>query len=307
MLRGTYGQQLRWYQEIYMEYSRRSLSEPYDRSRAIQGLEKRLIGRFGSKGGHGVFYNGRKGGLLQRGLLWHRGHDMLSLQPIKFPADKGYDSLPSWSWMAYTGGIDYVKIFGGKSDWGAGEFASPWNLHSHDDDDNSSESNDDNLADSDSDDTEQEADEVVVGDDEDVPMDDPVTPQQNDKTLVLGDLLQGDKDTVLTGVARDFTPHIKTLDIASGIVYYDAGNTTAHGDTFKCVVLGREKRGGSVQNKTHYVLVVEPAGQPWLKTLASGIGKSSKCEIYRRVGVGMVPGRCIDFQKQKVEKIIKII
>jgi hypothetical protein len=290
-----------------MEYSRRDLSGPHDRARAIQGLEKRLIGRFGSKGGHGVFYNGRKGGLLQRGLLWHRGLDVLSLQPIDFPADKGYESLPSWSWMAYTGGIDYVKIFGRKSDWGAGEFVSPWNLHSHDNDDNTSESDDDNVADSDSDDTEQEADEVVAGDDENVPVDDPVTPQQNDATLAFSDLLQGDKDTVLTGVARDFTPHIKTLDIASGIVYYDAGDMTAHSDTFKCVVLGREKRGGSVQNKTHYVLVVEPAGQLWLETLASGIGKSSKCKIYSRVGVGMVPGRCIDFQKQKVEEIVKII
>lgn len=297
MLRGIYGQQLQWYQELYMDYSRRKLSERHDRARAIQGLDKCLIGKFSFKGGYGVFYNGSKGGLLQRSLLWRRGHDMDSLEPIDFPADKGYESVPSWSWMVYSGGIDYIKIPGGKPDWGAGEFASPWYLHRHDDDDNSSDSNEDISADFDSDDTDQE---VAVDDDGDVPMDDPVTPQQ------LSDFIRGDDDTVLTGVARDFTHHIKTLD-ASGTVYYDAGDKTAHSDTFKCVVLGREKGKESIRNKTHYVLVVEPAGQRWLKTLASGINKSSKCDAYRRVGVGMVPRRCIDFQKQKKEKLVKII
>lgn len=43
-------------------------------------------------------------GWLRRSLLWYRGPDTPSLKRIVFP--HGYTSIPSWSWMAYTGGKD---------------------------------------------------------------------------------------------------------------------------------------------------------------------------------------------------------
>jgi hypothetical protein len=50
-----------------MQYSRLLFSRIEDRPIAIAGLEKRLIGAFGTQGGFGVF--AAPDGLLQRSLL----------------------------------------------------------------------------------------------------------------------------------------------------------------------------------------------------------------------------------------------
>jgi hypothetical protein len=90
---------------------------------AIAGLEKRLIHAFKSYGGFGIFDDGR--GLLRRTLLWQRGTDENTLDRIVFPADRQM-TVPTWSWMAYKGGIDYLDLPFDGVDWEEQEVRSPW-------------------------------------------------------------------------------------------------------------------------------------------------------------------------------------
>ncbi|KAF2132922.1 HET-domain-containing protein [Dothidotthia symphoricarpi CBS 119687] len=108
------------YQELYRVYSRLGLSRAYDRPAAIGGLQQRLLRTMAVKGGYGILYEDTIQGTLARSLLWHRGGDTSSLTRIKFTGV----SVPSWSWMAYTGGIDYLSLDFGRIDWE--KIESPW-------------------------------------------------------------------------------------------------------------------------------------------------------------------------------------
>lgn len=125
------GGKIRLYQDLYMLYSRLAFSYDHDRPIAIAGLEKRLVQSFGVYGGFGVLDDGRPG-LLQRSLLWCRGSEEASLEKIRFD---GHDQLqvthetpppPSWSWMAYKGGIEYLNLPFGEVDWEEIDILSPW-------------------------------------------------------------------------------------------------------------------------------------------------------------------------------------
>jgi len=112
------------YQNLYKQYSELDLTNAYDRPVAIDGLQDRILSALRTDGGFGVFDEGKKKGLLRRSLLWHRGNDTLRLRRIKFPTDRAISVVPSWSWMAYTGGIDYFTLPFGGMDWE--EMQSPW-------------------------------------------------------------------------------------------------------------------------------------------------------------------------------------
>lgn len=118
------GERILRYQDLYRAYSRLGLSNPCDRPMAIDGLQRRLLRTMKAQGGFGVFNEGETRGLLRRSLLWHRGSDTASLSRIKFPADRVILAVPSWSWMAYTGGIDYLKLDFGGFEWE--DIRSPW-------------------------------------------------------------------------------------------------------------------------------------------------------------------------------------
>ncbi|KAF2688472.1 HET-domain-containing protein [Lentithecium fluviatile CBS 122367] len=120
------GERILRYQKLYHDYSRLGLSNDYDRPTAIAGLQRRLLRALDAKGGFGMFDEGAARGLLCRSLLWRRGSDMpkQSLKRIKFPADRVISAVPSWSWMAYTGGIDYLELDFGGYVWQAVE--PPW-------------------------------------------------------------------------------------------------------------------------------------------------------------------------------------
>jgi hypothetical protein len=118
------GEKILRYQDLYKRYSRLGLSNPYDRPMAIDGLQRRLLRTMKSEGAFGVFDEGETRGLLRRSLLWHRGADTTSLSRIKFPADRVISAVPSWSWMAYTGGIDYLKLDFDGVEWE--DIRSPW-------------------------------------------------------------------------------------------------------------------------------------------------------------------------------------
>ncbi|KAE9367915.1 HET-domain-containing protein [Stipitochalara longipes BDJ] len=101
------GMKIKLYQDLYERYSNLALSFSKDRPIAIKGLETRLIRTFGTTGGFGIFDI-----YFHRGLLWQRSED--TLQRIE-PSHSM--RVPSWSWMAYKGGIKYMDIPFGEAAW----------------------------------------------------------------------------------------------------------------------------------------------------------------------------------------------
>jgi hypothetical protein len=116
------GERILRFQELYQQYSRLELSSDYDRPTAIDGLQQRLLRTMAVDGGFGILNDCRSQGLLCRSLLWHRGEDTARLKPIKFPDDR--EQVPSWSWMAFSGGIDYFPLTWNGYDWG--DIQPPW-------------------------------------------------------------------------------------------------------------------------------------------------------------------------------------
>ncbi|KAJ4390805.1 hypothetical protein N0V93_004403 [Gnomoniopsis smithogilvyi] len=120
------------FQKLYQDYSRLGLSNPTDRPLAIGGLQERILNALNARGGFGVLdeetpergghSSGR--GLLRRSLLWCRGTDEAALRAINFLSDHALHKVPSWSWMAYEGGIDYLSPEFGQVDWT--RVVSPW-------------------------------------------------------------------------------------------------------------------------------------------------------------------------------------
>lgn len=282
---------IRWYQELYAEYSRRGLSHDEDRPRAILGLESRLRTGFGTDGGHGILYHRQKVGLLQRSLLWRRGVDVTSLTPIKFPPDR--EAAPSWSWMAYKGGIDYLKVEGGTLDWKTTELRSPWSRKRNADKAGGADEEED-IEDEEEEFTDQE---MYDDDEEKVPEYDKEDEDEGyeDKCedFYGSPAVDGDPNTVLTAVARDFTKHL-TGNAESELIY-DRGSIVRE-KAFKCVVVGREKDRlqWHMTKKLHYVLLVAPVSS----TSWPGVGAVRGAEVYERIGVGMIPGRCIALRKK---------
>lgn len=119
-----------YFQELYKQYSRLGFTRSDDRPFAIAGLEKRLLKAYGTAGGYGVFDDGTdaEGGLFHRSLLWQRGEeagDAAELTPIEFPAKRNIH-VPSWSWMAYEGGIEYADPPFQTAKWETKDIVPPW-------------------------------------------------------------------------------------------------------------------------------------------------------------------------------------
>jgi len=117
------------YQRLFQDYSRLGLTMAYDRPVAIDGLQRRLLRVLGARGNFGVFDDYSSRGLLCRSLLWYRGEDTDRLEKIKFPADRSISDVPSWSWMAYTGGINYFKPEYDRYEWK--DIDPPWSQNTH--------------------------------------------------------------------------------------------------------------------------------------------------------------------------------
>lgn len=92
-----------------------------DRPIAIAGLEKRIIRDLKAQGGFGVFDDGRS--LFQRSLLWQRGSKVPPM--AKIPSSTSLP-VPTWSWMGYDGGIDFVDLPLGGVHWSTDAIKSPW-------------------------------------------------------------------------------------------------------------------------------------------------------------------------------------
>jgi hypothetical protein len=120
------GQRITFYEGLYKEYSRLAFTRWEDRPIAIAGLERRLIHDLRTRGGWGIFDDGQS--LLRRSLLWQRGNKEATLRKITFPPERNI-TVPSWSWMAYEGGIDFLELPLGGVEWlkdELHELHSPW-------------------------------------------------------------------------------------------------------------------------------------------------------------------------------------
>ncbi|KAH7395183.1 heterokaryon incompatibility protein-domain-containing protein [Phaeosphaeria sp. MPI-PUGE-AT-0046c] len=124
---------IEYFQGLYKQYSRLGFTRWEDRPVAIAGLEKRLQRAFNTKGRYGIFDDGNKddGSLFHRSLLWRRawGTDDnnagIPLEVITFPPEKDFH-VPSWSWMAYKGGIDFTDPPYRSATWETREIIPPW-------------------------------------------------------------------------------------------------------------------------------------------------------------------------------------
>jgi hypothetical protein len=117
-INSTKGGQIRLYESLYKQYSRLQFSRDYDKPFAIAGLEQRLIRAFETQGAYGVFER-----YFGRSLLWQL--DDVKMERIEFPPQQQF-CVPTWSWMAYKGGIAFMDLPFGGVDWEQEEIRSPW-------------------------------------------------------------------------------------------------------------------------------------------------------------------------------------
>ncbi|EWY89786.1 serine/threonine protein kinase [Fusarium oxysporum NRRL 32931] len=122
----TRGQRILYYQDLYKTYSKLGFSHWEDRSVAMNGLEQRLAWGFKCRGKFGILGDSIQAdhkSLLHRSLLWIRAINKDSLRKIKFPPHR--EKVPTWSWMAFQGEIDYLSVPFGQVNWDT-ELKSPW-------------------------------------------------------------------------------------------------------------------------------------------------------------------------------------
>jgi hypothetical protein len=94
-------------QFLSTEYSRRGLTVKTDRCIAISGLESRIAQAKDCETRFGIFES-----FLHRSLLWQRTEER-DTDRISY---KNH-IVPSWSWMAYNGSIDFTDIPFGSVEW----------------------------------------------------------------------------------------------------------------------------------------------------------------------------------------------
>ncbi|KAL6835734.1 hypothetical protein J3E69DRAFT_352248 [Trichoderma sp. SZMC 28015] len=112
---------IRLIQHVNELYSNLLLTNATDRPKAILGLQSRLAHTFKSRASYGVYES-----YLERTLLWQADENN-SLSLISYKDDH---IIPSWSWMAYTGGIKYMDIPFQQVNW-TGNLQNPFDSSSH--------------------------------------------------------------------------------------------------------------------------------------------------------------------------------
>lgn len=97
-------------QFLFTEYSRRGLTMKTDRCVAISGLEKRIVQAKRFEARFGILQP-----FLHRYLLWQRTEER-DLDRIDYETQ----IVPSWSWMAYNGSVQFMDIAFGSVYWARG-------------------------------------------------------------------------------------------------------------------------------------------------------------------------------------------
>ncbi|KAH8685794.1 heterokaryon incompatibility protein-domain-containing protein, partial [Tricladium varicosporioides] len=99
------------FQYLFTRYSQLGLTQHTDKPLAIAGLEKRLAESFETECKYGIFEK-----FLPRSLLWLRAGSM-RMNRILYGNDR---KVPSWSWMAYDGEIQYLEVESSEVEWNEG-------------------------------------------------------------------------------------------------------------------------------------------------------------------------------------------
>ncbi|KAF2467894.1 HET-domain-containing protein [Lindgomyces ingoldianus] len=90
---------------LFQDYSMRTLTVPTDRYVAISGLVVRMEGALNCHSRYGIFQK-----YFHRNLLWQASNNKMK--------EIAYDYyVPSWSWMACSGGIQFMDITLGEVEW----------------------------------------------------------------------------------------------------------------------------------------------------------------------------------------------
>lgn len=106
MLGSSYKFTCEFIQYLFESYSRLGITKDSDRAVAISGLEDRLAWVLGEEKQHGWLK--RFGPRL---LLWGKGSADEEMKKISYPSTSGRKvTIPSWSWMAYSGPIRFLKV-----------------------------------------------------------------------------------------------------------------------------------------------------------------------------------------------------
>jgi hypothetical protein len=92
---------------LFENYSKRGLTEPTDRRVAASGLEARIAGGLHCNNKYGIFEKH-----LHRNLLWQTSDEQT--ERIAYTNNQ---EVPSWSWMACSGGIEFVEVQMGLVSW----------------------------------------------------------------------------------------------------------------------------------------------------------------------------------------------
>ncbi|KAK8040027.1 hypothetical protein PG993_008438 [Apiospora rasikravindrae] len=110
------------FQHVYRTYSKLAFTNWTDRAVALLGLESRLGEAFRTRAEFGVLEE-----YLARSLLWQRdSRTCPRLLRIPQPPRGSGVRVPSWSWMAYRGEIDYLDIPWDRTDWCEESVESPF-------------------------------------------------------------------------------------------------------------------------------------------------------------------------------------
>ncbi|PQE06673.1 serine threonine kinase protein [Rutstroemia sp. NJR-2017a BVV2] len=99
---------IRLFQYLFTAYSKLNLTVITDKPIAISGLLDRLAEDLNTKIPYGIIER-----FLHRSLLWCKSANG-SLTRIEYPE---HQQVPSWSWMAYNGEIDYEQIAYHRVEW----------------------------------------------------------------------------------------------------------------------------------------------------------------------------------------------
>ncbi|KAI0543891.1 hypothetical protein F4679DRAFT_592228 [Xylaria curta] len=115
-------ERIRLIQHLYTLYCALKFTKASDRSVAISGLLRRLSRAFQTRIDYGIFWK-----FFERLILW-RARAGGSLSRIEYASD---NFVPSWSWMAYSGEIEYPDVPFGKVKW-TGDLRNPFPIEPQD-------------------------------------------------------------------------------------------------------------------------------------------------------------------------------
>ncbi|KAF2641854.1 HET-domain-containing protein [Massarina eburnea CBS 473.64] len=115
------GMRIIFFENIYEKYSQLSFTYWRDRAVALAGIERRLARVYATRARYGILDHSDRS-YLRRSLLWQRAvsdaapREQHSLPKIEFGAGQ---EVPSWSWMAVMGAIEYMPVPFDVVDWDA--------------------------------------------------------------------------------------------------------------------------------------------------------------------------------------------